>query len=82
MMEALMLVSGMLLTYFIGRAVGMKQGKADGIKQAETILLNAIQVRSSPTAHQALICLAGNQTREQMIKELQSSNARAEGRRG
>lgn len=75
---ALVLVMSMAMMYYIGVAMGKKDGIKVGLRQAEVILARAIQIRVSPTARQALICIVGNCTQTEMEEELYRINDRSD----
>ncbi len=51
---------------------GNKSGINTGNANAQRILLRGMEVRISPTAHNALICMAGNQTMDEMVEALEA----------
>lgn len=57
---------------------GHKDGIKEENKRCQNILVTALQVRGSPSTQQALICIAGNQSKEQMISFLEDCNTYAE----
>lgn len=64
-----------LAWFFVGLvvyAVALTRGSHGAQQWAEGTLQAALQSRWSPTAHQALVCIAGNQTREQMRSALEA----------
>lgn len=51
--------------------MGRKEGVKAGKEEAQRIIMRGMEIRISPTAHNALICIAGNQTMDEMVKELE-----------
>ena len=59
------------LAFVIGRSHGTKLGRKWERERAEHILRGALLTRFSPTIHQALVCIAGNQSIKEMKKRLE-----------
>lgn len=59
---------------------GFKDGAKKENKRCQSILITALQVRGSPSTQQALVCIAGNQTEEQMVVFLEDCNTYTEQR--
>lgn len=68
------------IAHTLGKHLGREEGAKAGTERAERILIRSMEVRVSPTAHQALICIAGNQSMKEMVEQLEKPQpADAEG---
>ena len=63
-----------LVFYFLGRYTGYKLALREIRGENDNIFRRALAMRWSPTAHQAYICMSGNQTIEEMESNLKQMN--------
>ena len=66
----LALAATLISTYMLGRAVGKRSGIKAENARALYIMHQALMVRFSFTLRMVCVCIAGNQTLEEMVEEL------------
>lgn len=57
--------------FYLAIFLGMREGRKRENERCRGIIMRALQVRMSPTAREALVCIAGNQTRQKMVRALE-----------
>jgi len=58
------------IAYIIGLKDGKREGKRLERLRCQTVLSRSLNVRYSPTTREALVCISGHQTEEEMEAEL------------
>jgi hypothetical protein len=78
LIKSILMVLCPLAVAIFNYCMGHKHGTKNEKERCETILEHSIRIRFSPTTREALVCIAGNQTKDQMIKSLEELNAHNE----